>query len=76
MNQKVNSSAPMQQSIRAFLELGNERNKLVHQNYVVFPMDKTLDEIYQLYNDALPFVDGLLNDLLESEKSNNPVPSG
>ena len=67
MSSKVTASPLMQSSIRAFLELGNERNKLVHQNYVVFPMEKTMEEIYQLYKDALPFVDGLLKELLESE---------
>lgn len=38
----------MQESVRAFLELGNERNKLVHQNYATFSKEKTLEEIYAL----------------------------
>lgn len=67
MSSRIGASPEMQDSVRAFLELGNERNKLVHQNYVVFPMEKTLEEIYKLYNDALPFVDGLLDELLRAE---------
>ena len=39
-------------SVRAFLEIGNERNKLVHQNYATFQMNKTIDEIYSLYTVA------------------------
>lgn len=73
MSAKVSASAEMNRSIRAFLELGNERNKLVHQNYVVFPMEKTLEEIYQLYNEALPFVDGLLDELLKAETQDASV---
>jgi hypothetical protein len=49
----------MLSSVRAFLELGNERNRLVHQNYATFPMEKTLDEIYALYQNAVMFVDAL-----------------
>jgi hypothetical protein len=65
---KIDSSPEMQKSIQAFLELGNERNKLVHQNYVGFPMEKTLDEIYQLHQNACRFVDGLLTELLDFDK--------
>ena len=30
-------------SVRAFLELGNERNRLVHQDYGVFVLEKTTE---------------------------------
>jgi hypothetical protein len=65
---KIDASPEMQKSIQAFLELGNERNKLVHQNYVGFPMEKTLNEIYQLHRDACLFVDGLLVEFLDFDK--------
>jgi len=39
--------------------MGNERNKLVHQDYATFQMEKTLDEVYTLYKSALDFVDSL-----------------
>ena len=49
----------MQLSINAFLEFGSERNRLVHQNYAAFPMEKTLDEVYCLYKKSSHFVDAL-----------------
>ncbi len=48
----------------AFLELGELRNLLVHENFASFPLDKTADEIYSLYTGALRFVsyiEGKLN---------------
>ena len=57
MDQRVKDSEELQTAIRAFLEVGNERNKLVHQDYANFPLDKTLPEIYGLYQKALTFVE-------------------
>ncbi len=59
MTERMKKSDDMQSSVEAFLELGNERNRLVHQNYATFPMEKTLDEIYALYQSAVMFVDDL-----------------
>jgi RiboL-PSP-HEPN len=56
MTARINNSPDLQSSVKAFLELGNERNKLVHQNYATFSMEKTLDEIYALYRQASRFV--------------------
>ena len=44
-------------SIKTFLELGELRNQLVHQNFATFPLDKTVDEIYALYEKGLSFVE-------------------
>jgi len=65
MTAKVKEDDDLRLSVQAFLELGNERNKLIHQDYATFPLNKTLDEIYALYRQALKFVDhlpGLLRD--------------
>ncbi len=59
MTERVKASEELRLSIRAFLEVGNERNKLVHQDFASFPLEKTLDEIYSLYRQSLLFVDGL-----------------
>jgi hypothetical protein len=56
MESRVKARPELQSAIEAFLELGNERNLLVHQNYATFPMEKTLDEVYALYQSALLFV--------------------
>src|SRR6266404_5743422 len=59
MTGRVATTPELKSSIEAFLELGNERNLLIHQNYATFPMEKTLDEIYALYQSALLFVTSL-----------------
>ena len=43
-------------SLRAFLELGDLRNRLAHENFATFPLDKTLEEIFVLYGEANRFV--------------------
>jgi hypothetical protein len=53
-------------SVSAFLELGEMRNKLAHLNFALFPIDKTSDEIYQLYKTALTFLDYLKRSLKEA----------
>jgi RiboL-PSP-HEPN len=55
----VNGSEDLPAAVRAFLEIGNERNKLVHRNYAMFALDKTIDEIYALYRKGLTFVEQL-----------------
>ena len=44
-------------SIRAFLEIGNIRNALVHQDFASFSLNKTSEEVYELYQSATVFVD-------------------
>lgn len=59
MKEKVKNDSQLDQSIKAFLELGNERNELVHKDFGNFLMSKSTNEIYQLYQTALYFVDAL-----------------
>jgi hypothetical protein len=51
-------------SIRAFLELGNTRNRLVHLNYITFDVDKTPEDMMALFRSALGFVAFLKEQLL------------
>ena len=67
MVERVKASDDLRGSIRAFLELGNERNKLVHQDFASFALDKTLDEIYGLYRQSLLFVEKLAIYLREEQ---------
>ena len=65
MSNRVKASEDLRAAVRAFLEVGNERNRLVHQDYATFPLEKTLDEIYALYRTALAFVEVLPSCLRE-----------
>lgn len=56
MNKEINSNDQLASSINSFIELGLIRNQLVHENFAIFPLDKTVDEIFQLYRSALIFV--------------------
>ena len=58
MQKKVEEDAEVKEGILAFLEIGRERNRLVHEDYGSFSMEKTSEEIYRLHRSAMVFVDG------------------
>src|SRR5580765_2815848 len=51
----VKAHDDLNESIKAFVELGSIRNQLIHENFAVFPMNKTSDEIYEMYRKAEAF---------------------
>lgn len=55
----VKADAALKGAIDAFLELGDLRNNLVHLDFASFVLDKTSEEIYELYKKAMPFVNRL-----------------
>ena len=57
MKEKIRGNRELDDAIRAFLEIGNIRNELVHGNYADFQLSKTADEVYGLYRAATEFVD-------------------
>lgn len=73
MKEKVRTDSELSESIKAFLELGAERNRLVHQDYGTFWMEKTADEIYGLYKKASRFVEEFPNALMEFSRKQETV---
>jgi hypothetical protein len=61
----VKENQQLDESIKSFLELGRDRNRLVHQDYASFPLEKTSDEIYRSYQSALRFIEWVPNVLRE-----------
>jgi len=59
MRIEIKDDPEFEQCASAFIELGRERNRLVHQDFGTFPLEKTSDEIYQLYQRALYFVENM-----------------
>jgi hypothetical protein len=55
MEAQVRTDAELDQSIRAFLELGLDRNRLVHQDFASFALQKTTDEIYDAFRKGMVF---------------------
>jgi hypothetical protein len=54
---EMKNNAEIDQGVRAFLELGSDRNRLVHQDFGNFVLEKTSAEIFASYRKALKFVD-------------------
>lgn len=69
MKALVKSSPELELSIKAFLEVGQQRNRLVHQNFASFALEKTADEIFALYTEALSFIDKIGAELRECSKN-------
>jgi hypothetical protein len=65
IKQELRSDDQLSSSIKAFLEIGRERNRLVHQDFGTFSLEKTSDEIYELYKSALTFVESIPSKLRE-----------
>jgi hypothetical protein len=59
MEARTKSDEEFAFAVAAFLELGGERNRLVHQNLGQLSLEKTADEIFQLYQRATVFIDQL-----------------
>lgn len=57
MKREIKDDQTLLDASKAFLELGNLRNVIVHQNLASFQCDKTLAEVYQMYQKAALFVD-------------------
>jgi len=68
MIKKVKDDANLEASIKSFLEIGQERNKMVHQNFAEVVIDKTAEEIYKLYQSSLYFIKTVKNELIKKEE--------
>lgn len=65
MKQRIKDDDQLDDSVRAFLELGGERNRLVHEDFGAFTLEKTTEEIHALYRRALHFVEAVPGALRE-----------
>ena len=59
MKARIRGDGDLDDSVRAFLELGRERNGLVHQDFGAVPLEKTTEEIHALYRRAMLFVESV-----------------
>ncbi len=53
------------ESIKSFLQLGDLRNQLAHLNFAQIILNKTADEVYLQYKNALIFIKYFENKLLQ-----------
>lgn len=59
MQAEVKQNPELDSAVRAFLDLGRDRNNVVHVDFATNAAAKTADEVYDAYQTALQFVDAL-----------------
>ena len=64
----VQSDANLEEAILAFLDIGKVRNALVHLNFASYFVEKTTDEIYELYKKSRRFIEYLERKLSQSDQ--------
>ena len=76
MKRKLRDDDALDESVRAFIEIGRERNRLVHQDFGAFPLEKTTEEIHALYRRAVRFVEAVPGALREFDAGAERVARG
>lgn len=56
VRQKINGDEKLKTAERCFIELGQQRNLLVHENFAEFDVNTTVEEIYNKYRQACDFI--------------------
>lgn len=57
MKQTLRTDPSLKDALDSFMELGSDRNRLVHENFAVFTLEKTGEDIFKKYSAAIRFVD-------------------
>ena len=60
---EIAADGALTKASKDFLEIGNLRNCIVHQNYAAYITDKSAEEIFELFKNAVGFVTYLKNTL-------------
>lgn len=60
---KIRSNSDLEESVRLFLEIGRERNRMVHQDFGQYELEKTAEEIHCSHGKAKLFVTELRDSL-------------
>ena len=68
MTEKVKADKKFELSIKSFLEIGQIRNIMVHQNFAEIILDKTALEIYELYQNSIYFLTTIKTELIKEKK--------
>ncbi|GEO81566.1 HEPN domain-containing protein [Pararhodospirillum oryzae] len=59
MKEKTKNDEQLRHSIKSFMEIGSERNRLVHENYGAYTLEKTSEEIFLLYKSSIFFLESI-----------------
>ena len=56
MREQLDANEHLKTAEQAFVELGRQRNLLVHENFAEYDVNTTVEEIYEKYKLACEFV--------------------
>lgn len=56
VRQKINNDEKLKAAEQSFIDLGRQRNLLVHENFAEFDVNTTVEEIYNKYLQACNFI--------------------
>lgn len=59
ISNKIKNDSNREKQAKAFLTIGLERNKMVHENFMDYNLEKTFDEIVELHKQSSLFIDYL-----------------
>ena len=59
ISQKLKEKPEIKSAEKSFIEIGYERNLMVHENFLGYQFNKTVEEVQALYNDALLYINFL-----------------
>ena len=65
MKQRLKDDEPFSKAVGDFLQLGSDRNRLVHQDFATYVLESTAEEIYPRYISAKTFTDNVFKMLCE-----------
>ena len=74
MKAKLRENNHLESEISSFMEIGRDRNRLVHENFAGFSLEKTADDIYDAYKSGLRFVEAVPSLLREGADLNARAP--
>ena len=60
---EIDSSPELKSGMNSFLKIGHNRNLLVHENFLIYSLEKTFEEIEDLHNKASRFLEYLMSAL-------------
>lgn len=63
IKEELDSNASLKEAERAFLSLGNKRNLLVHNDFITFCMQDSVNDVMQEYHSAKKFINYLTSKL-------------
>jgi hypothetical protein len=69
MDRLLTSDSELRLAVKDFMEMGRDRNRLVHGDFATFTLEKTIDEIYAQYKSALRFVNCIAAELRSCSQS-------